>query len=135
MEKVVMTIIYEFILVGIGGALGAMCRFVASKFASTIGFAPLGPLPVATMCVNVLGCFLAGFVFSMLSRGGALAEEVRLLCIVGFLGGFTTFSAFSLETLLVMREAGGWSCILFVSATVMSALLAAAAGRLVAGYF
>lgn len=130
-----MTLVYEFILVGVGGALGAMCRFVASKFASAIGFAVIGTIPLATMAVNFVGCFLAGFVFSMVSRGGALAEEVRLLCIVGFLGGFTTFSAFSLETLLVMREAGGWSCLLFVSATVMSALLAAAAGRLVAGYF
>ncbi len=130
-----MTPVYEFVLVGVGGALGAMCRFVVSKFASTIGFAALGAIPLATMAVNVLGCFLAGFVFSILSRGGALAEEARLLCIVGFLGGFTTFSAFSLETLLVMREAGDWSCLLFVSAMVVSALLAAAAGRLVAGYF
>lgn len=130
-----MTLVYEFILVGVGGALGAMCRFVASKFASAIGFAVIGAIPLATMAVNFVGCFLAGFVFSMVSRGGALAEEVRLLCIVGFLGGFTTFSAFSVETLLVMREAGDWSCLLFVSAMVVSALLAAAAGRLVAGYF
>lgn len=88
-------------LVMAGGALGAALRFQATLMALRLGH---GSFPVATLSVNVIGGLLMGVVAALVLRGEA-AEPIRLFAGVGVLGGFTTFSAFSLE-LFQMIERG-----------------------------
>ena len=95
----------SLLLVFIGGGLGAPCRY----FSTTHIGALFGTyFPFGTLFVNTLGSLLMGFimgslVFLMEKTGFTLAEPVRLLLTVGFLGGFTTFSSFSLETVTLIE--------------------------------
>ena len=91
------TILY----VGIGGFAGSILRYLISiLFARYI----LIPFPFATLAVNLLGCFAIGLVLGLTERGGMLEPEMRALILVGILGGFTTFSAFSYETIRLLQE-------------------------------
>ncbi len=111
--------------IAIGGALGAVARYwmvnVASR-ALGAGF------PYGTMAVNVLGSLAMGFAVAMLvSRDGAIHPMAPLL-MTGFLGGFTTFSAYSLDAYL-LAETGRWGAFLSYSAgSVIASLVALAVG-------
>lgn len=88
------------ILVGIGGLLGSIARYLsASIIAKTIPSA----FPYGTFAVNVAGCFLVGIVFGLSERFDWLPEW-RLFLATGFCGGFTTFSAFALENILLLQN-------------------------------
>lgn len=82
------------ILVALGGALGSMMRYLVGRWA-LVNFGP--GLPFGTWTVNIVGGFAMGLLAGWLSRPEATGEEFRLMLGVGMLGGFTTFSAFSLE--------------------------------------
>jgi CrcB protein len=92
----------NLLLVGVGGAFGAVCRYVLGVRL----FNALGPgLPYGTFAANLLGGLLMGVLIGVLAlRGGADQERWRLLLGVGVLGGFTTFSSFSLETYLMIER-------------------------------
>ena len=96
----------NFLLVGLGGAAGAIARYVVKMHASrAFGSA----WPYGTLLANVVGGALMGVLVGVLAqRGGADQERWRLLLGVGVLGGFTTFSAYSLEVVL-MIERRAWS--------------------------
>lgn len=92
----------------VGGSAGTVCR----HYLATWGQARWGTaLPFGTLLVNVLGCLIMGLLWGALERRfGALAGvpiELRLLLMSGFLGAFTTFSSYELETLLLFRQ-GAW---------------------------
>lgn len=85
------------LLVGLGGALGSMARY-------GIGLSlPPSTFPYGTLLVNVIGCFSIGLVLPGTERIAVGSPEVRQFVIVGFLGGFTTFSAFGYETIVLTR--------------------------------
>ena len=84
----------ELLLVGLGGALGAISRYGVSEFAKK---AFSGPFPIGTLIANLAGCFLIGMFIG--SGYGEKSDALRLSFGVGFLGAFTTFSTFSAETL------------------------------------
>jgi CrcB protein len=92
----------KFIMVFVAGGLGSMARYGASM----AGLRLLGPSwPYGTFAVNVIGGLLMGALAGFLAlRGGADQERLRILLGVGFLGGFTTFSAFSLEAALMIER-------------------------------
>ena len=92
------------ILVAFGGAIGAAARYWLSIL---VGRLTGMPSPVGTLVVNVLGCALMGILFVMLVERHA-AMEWRALLMSGVLGGFTTFSAFSIETVSLMQD-GAWA--------------------------
>ena len=120
----------EYLLVFGGGGFGALCRWLApSFFAMRFGAA----FPYGTLFVNVTGSFLMGLVMGLLPllpRGALLPENLRLLLAVGFLGGFTTFSSFSMETLALLQGAHALSALLNVLANVILGMAAAWAGLL-----
>lgn len=84
-----------------GGALGAVMRFWVSNRV----YAWLGrDFPYGTLSVNVIGSFLIGIVFVFLTEKLTVGSEVRAFIMIGFLGAFTTFSTFSLESLFLLQE-------------------------------
>ena len=117
----------RFLLVACGGALGAMARYGLGRVF------PTGFWPWPTLTANVVGGLLMGLLAGWLAlRGGANAESIRLFAAVGVLGGFTTFSAFSLEAVLMIERrqyavAGG-----YVLASVVISILALFLGLMTA---
>lgn len=106
-----------------GGAVGALLRYgVALSLAGRSGF------PWATLAVNVSGSLLFGFLAVWLSERLPLAVELRAFLLVGMLGAFTTFSAFSWETLALLQEGAFVRAGTNVFASVILCVLAAAAG-------
>lgn len=120
----------QYIFVFLGGGFGAVCRYMATAFfAARFGAA----FPCGTLFVNVSGSFLMGLIMGLLPllpRGVFLPENLRLLLAVGFLGGFTTFSSFSMETLALLQGANAPYALLNIVANVFLGLLAAWAGLL-----
>src|SRR5512145_3259967 len=94
------------LIVGAGGALGAIARY---KLGGLVLHHTLDwKFPAATFTVNVLGCLAAGVLAGLVERHDLFGPHARLLLFTGILGGFTTFSAFGLETAYLLRrgEAG-----------------------------
>ena len=109
----------KFFLVFAGGGLGAVARYGVGL---GIGRAGLTAWPYGTLAANVIGGLLMGVLAGVLAhRGGGNQERWRLLLGVGVLGGFTTFSAFSLETaLMIERRASGSAAAYSVVSVVLS---------------
>ncbi len=121
-----MSSITPTLLVMAGGAIGAALRFHAGRLLGSLF--SWGVFPVGTLMINIVGGFFMGILMAILLRDQAeispYAENYRLLLGVGLLGGFTTFSAFSLE-MAMMIERGQWGMTLFYAAlSVALALLA-----------
>ena len=95
----------SFLLVGAGGALGAMARY---SFSSAVGRLWTASFPLATLLINVIGSLLMGVLVGLLARTlPGWQDAARLFVGVGILGGFTTFSAFSLDAVTLI-ERGEW---------------------------
>ncbi|MGI9372982.1 MAG: fluoride efflux transporter CrcB [Hyphomicrobiales bacterium] len=113
------------IWIALGGALGASARYlIGTQTLRLMG----GGFPWGTLCVNVLGSFLMGMLISALALKFSLSQEVRHFLTTGILGGFTTFSAFSLDfAILTERKAHllAWS---YLGASVAFSILALFAG-------
>ena len=91
----------KLLLIAVGGALGAVLRYLVSGWGQ--GLSP-GLFPVGTLIVNVLGCLVFGFVGWIATGPRMVGEELRVFLMVGFLGGFTTFSTYAWETLALARD-------------------------------
>ena len=85
--------------------------------------------PAGTLVVNVLGCLMAGALAELAERHGPLSNETRALLMVGFLGGFTTFSAFANETVAVWRWGATAMSLANIALSVVLCLTAVVAGR------
>ncbi|WP_202845163.1 fluoride efflux transporter CrcB [Luteimonas saliphila] len=93
-------------LVGLGGAVGSIARYLLATW--TMHATGPQKFPLGTFVVNLAGCLIAGVLAGLAERyPGWLSPELRLLLFVGLLGGFTTFSAFGLETAHLLRR-GDW---------------------------
>ncbi|SDF72971.1 fluoride efflux transporter CrcB [Sporomusa acidovorans] len=92
----------EIILVAVGGGIGATTRYLTSNWAA----ARFGTeFPLGTLLVNVVGCFIIGLFMTLTTERLSVSPYWRLLIAVGFLGGLTTFSSFSYETLRLLQDA------------------------------
>ena len=117
----------HWVLVFLGGGLGATARHGINR----AGLALLGPgFPWWTLGVNVAGSFLIGLLAGMF---GALetGQNARLFLITGFLGGFTTFSAFSLDALTLWERGAQLQAGLYVAGSVIASLIAVVAGLMI----
>jgi CrcB protein len=93
---------YPILIVGIGGFLGSIARYKLSGLVlhHTVDWR----FPLATFVVNVVGCLVAGLLSGLIERYGWFSPNTRLLLFTGILGGFTTFSAFGVETAYLVRR-------------------------------
>ena len=117
----------SLVFVALGGALGASLRFLLASALFRDGF------PVAILTCNVLGSFLMGLLAVLLGRHGM--PHLQPFLLSGVLGGFTTFSAFSLETLTLVERGATGQAALYVVASVGLSLMALAAGLWIARSF
>ena len=108
-----------------GGALGAVARFL---MAGAVQRAVGGAFPWGTLAVNVLGALVMGLVVEAAARFWNMSEPVRVFLTTGVLGGFTTFSAFSLETGLLIQKSDWLSALAYIAASVLLCVLALFAG-------
>lgn len=120
----------KFLLVLLGGAIGTGCRFGLSNLvAETIG---PHQFPYATFLINITGSFLIGFLAELFDARVAVSPETRAALLVGVLGGYTTFSSFSLETLNLLRDGAWWQALVYPVASVILGLIAVWGGILLA---
>ena len=114
------------LLVALGGALGSVLRY---KIDGWVQAGAGGAFPWGILVVNVTGCFVAGLLMTVLLERTSVSDEVRTGLLVGVLGGYTTFSTFSLQS-LDLADAGLWGYVaLNVLASVAGALLAVWLGQ------
>ncbi|MDX1977373.1 MAG: fluoride efflux transporter CrcB [Pseudanabaenaceae cyanobacterium bins.68] len=114
----------KILLVGIGGFVGSILRYLVSshiqQFTKGLDF------PYGTLVVNLIGCFLIGLLSELIST-----DESQALVLIGFLGGFTTFSTFSHESLNLLANGKGNLALLNISIQVIMGMAAVWLGRAV----
>lgn len=114
----------HWILIALGGALGAMARYWVSGVLNNAEHR----LPFGTLTVNVLGSFLMGVCFVLVLERAKLSPEMRPLLMTGFMGAFTTFSTFSLEAVALIQEGHMMSALIYISLSLILCLVALYAG-------
>jgi CrcB protein len=117
-------------LIGMGGALGSVARYLVSGWVQTISRNV--NFPLGTMTVNIVGCFVIGFLSQLAEARGVFTSEARAFVFIGVLGGFTTFSTFGNETYNLARSGEMLSALLNVGLNVILGLLAVWVGHMVA---
>lgn len=116
------------IIVGTGGFLGTVSRFLASRYVQNY---IQSAFPYGTFFVNIAGCFLIGLFFGMSERMNILNADWRMFLTVGFCGGFTTFSTFANENLALLRDGNFLYFALYTSLSLFLGLLATYLGNLI----
>lgn len=120
-----MDLIGKIMFVAAGGSLGAVARYL-------INISPLANVsdkfPLPTFVINITGSFLIGFLFVMFTERFEVSENVRLGLAVGFLGAFTTFSAFELEIFLLMRERQVSTTVVYLVLSVLTGFVGVLTG-------
>lgn len=111
--------------VALGGAVGAVLRYQTGRgMTALLGPQTVTAFPWATLTVNVIGSLAMGLLAGWLARSGTGAEQWRLLIGVGVLGGFTTFSAFSLEMMLLIERGQAATALTYALVSVLAGLAA-----------
>ena len=119
----------NLMMIALGGALGAVSRFLLGNAVSkAVGSA----LPYGTFVINVIGCFAMGLLMTLIVDREMLPAAWRLFLCVGFLGGFTTFSSFGYEALILLSEGRLFALMAYVGGSVALGLVAAGLGVLCA---
>jgi len=117
--------IKQVLLVGFGGGIGSIARFLCQKWfaENTVQVFPWG-----TFFVNLTGCFLIGLIYAIAEKTSFLSPQTRLLLITGVCGGFTTFSAFAFENMSLLRSGDILYFILYILGSVLLGIAAVFAG-------
>jgi CrcB protein len=121
----------NFLVVFLGGGIGAASRYwLSGSIARSSGSA----FPFGTVVVNVIGCFLIGFLMTSFEDRFLVSPSLRLFLTIGILGGFTTFSTFSFETIAMMKDAEFFYAALNITVSVVTCLTATYAGTVLGKY-
>ncbi len=130
-----MKLAMQCLLVASGGATGALLRFALGRV--QVLYAPAAGFPLATFTVNLLGCTLMGLFYKLLLQSDyhPMQQGLWLLLATGLLGGFTTFSAFALDSLQLLQKGQGGLAALYVGGTFCVTLLGVYLGWRIGGVF
>lgn len=119
------------LMIATGGALGSVARFLTVSGASRL----LGASFYGTLFVNVIGSLLMGITFAVLMERGGLDNRWAPMVMTGFLGGFTTFSAFSLDAYLLLENGRMGAMLLYAIGSVVLSLISLLVGVMLARVF
>ena len=109
----------HILLVALGGSVGSVARFLCNKFINHSH-----PFPAVTFFINISGCLLIGILYGISTKQNYFTPELRLLLMTGFCGGFTTFSAFTLEGMNLLQQQRVLLFLLYFAASVIIGLAA-----------
>jgi fluoride exporter len=115
----------KIILVGIGGLLGSVARYITVK--SITAKIPLA-FPYGTLTANLVGSFILGFVYGLALRKTDMSENVKLFWGVGFCGGYTTFSSLMWESVSLFNQKMAATSVLYISTSLVLGILSLIAG-------
>jgi len=125
------TSVGNFFIVFLGGGIGAAARYwLSGTIARTSGIA----FPLGTITVNIVGCFLIGFLMTSFENRFLVTPSLRLFLTIGILGGFTTFSTFGYETIAMVKDAEFFYAAVNVLLSMVMCLAATYAGTIVGKY-
>ena len=116
---------FNLLLVAVGGAVGSVCRYLVGM-ATLRAFGP--NFPWGTLTVNIVGSLAIGIFVELIARRFDASMELRLLAVTGFLGGFTTFSAFSLDVISLFERGAVVQAGVYVASSILFSLIAVFAG-------
>ena len=119
----------SIIYVALGGALGSASRYLLGTWTQSISKSI--DFPYGTLTVNLIGCFVIGFLSQLAESRGAFTSESRAFLFVGILGGFTTFSSFGNDTINLLRDGETFNALANIGANVIVGLLLVWLGRMV----
>src|SRR5512144_448285 len=122
--------IYSVLFVALGGALGSVFRYLLGTWTQTASKSI--DFPYGTLLVNLIGCFVIGFLAQLAEARGLFTSESRAFVFVGILGGFTTFSSFGNDTINLLRDSETMNALANVGANVILGLILVWLGRTVA---
>ena len=118
--------------VALGGAIGALLRYQSGRLITHwLGVAVVTTFPWATLIVNVVGSLFMGALAGFLARHGHGGEQWRLFIGVGVLGGFTTFSSFSLEMMLLIERGQAFQALTYALVSILAGLTALYLGLII----
>ena len=106
----------HLLLIGTGGFIGSVARYLVSRLNNRIDWLSV---PIGTLTVNVLGSLLIGFLIGISEKSPILTVEWRMFLMVGLCGGFTTFSSFSGENLMLMRNGQFFTLFLYTGLSIL----------------
>ncbi len=115
----------RYLLIAIGGALGAMLRY----FVGVVAAERFGQrFPVGTLSINISACFMIGFILEYINRHTGVSPVWRYTFAIGFIGAFSTFSSFEFETWSELTSGAFWIAILYVAISLIVGLIAVGLG-------
>ena len=116
----------EALFVGLGGFVGAISRYLISMQTSKLF---TGKIPVGTLCVNILGGLLIGLILELNSRTNVVSPQMKLFLTTGLMGGLTTFSTFSYETVGLFSDGSYTSAVVNIALNVVLSLIGVIIGK------
>jgi len=123
----------NILLVGLGGFIGAVARYKLGGW--VLHLTAQGKFPFGTFAVNVAGCLVVGMLAGLVEKHHMFAPETRLFLFTGLLGGFTTFSAFGLETVLLLRRGEPWVAATYAGASLLLGIAAVWIGMRIVAFW
>lgn len=109
----------NLLLIFIGGGVGSLARYGISKWMNP----PVGGFPWGTLTANALACLVLGIMAVLISQKSGISKELQAMVLIGFCGGFSTFSTFSMETLRMIQNGQWIMAISYVTVSLISCLL------------